>query len=269
MEEDFNIEEEYEKYKASQQGPDTRPEWMRSAEEDLKGFLEKPEFNRSAEMSNFFAQRKKCDVCGKELPILNFKRHYETCEKNINLISLLLKENPDYTLVEIMKKTGLISKTVHKVLDKLGLKHKFSDFSEAIKVPSFKQKIMEASKKGNQSWSAERSKINQKIFSDIYNVLPEKIISLSELNKEIEKVIKLGPKRKTKFLEEKWVIMIFEGNKFDSVKPPLFIKNPEKSTDLNYKPLVYNNKIIQEKLEKIRKQFSGEIKSSMKKSDKN
>jgi hypothetical protein len=254
MEQDFNIEEEYEKYKASQQGPDTRPEWMRSAEEDLKGFLEKPEFKLSPNVINWLNNKSECPYCKKMLTTASFEFHKKTCKSDSDKIFLFLEKNPDSTILELEKYCGFSRPKILKIFKQHNYVHKFSNSVNFTTHKDLRKKFIEGAKKGANTQAEKTKLITQEKFRKIWNELPNDIFE-SPLIRHVIKKLNFGSANFKKFIDENWVTMVYKGTKSSSTNPTLYIKNLSKSLEKNYEPLAVTNASIQLKLEDIKRKL--------------
>jgi hypothetical protein len=269
MEENFNIEEEYEKYKASQRGPDTRPEWMKLAEEDLKGFLDKPEFRLSAEMMNWLNNKTSCPHCGKVISVLASKKHLETCKSNYDTISKLLTEDPDLTITEMSVITGFNKHRISNIFKTNRLVHKFSNPADFNKHEKYREKFLNACKKGAQTQFKKILEERKQKFKSVWDSLPEELLTLKTILQKAKECNLNNTKSQERFLKENWITMVYVGTRSSSTNPNLYVKNPDKSEDPNYQPVIVSESSIQDKLKDIRERFSEQMKINCRGTGKN
>jgi hypothetical protein len=269
MEQDFNIEEEYEKYKASQQGPDTRPEWMKLAEEDLKGFLDKPEFRLSAELVNWLNNKTSCPHCGKVISALASKSHTKTCKSNYDTILKLLTKDPDITIADISRITGFSNVRINNIYKTNGLIHKFSNPVDFNNHEKHRHKYLKGCKKGGKTQGEKTIIETKNKFQALWNKLPNEIFTMQILKVYCHES---GIKRTQtidRFKNEGWLNLVHEGTPSSSNNPNLYVKNPDKSEDPNYQPVIVSEFLIQEKLKDIKERFSEQMKINRRGTDKN
>jgi len=228
--EDFDLEAEYQKYKAAQRAHIVKPEWQRLAEEDLKDLLTKPEFKVNPNLLNWLYSKIPCSFCGKLISNVASYKHIETCESNSKIIFDLLKEEPHITISEISRRTGFSRSAVGEIFKNNKLTHKFSDPRDYNKHENHRTKFLEGAKKGGETQGAKEKLESEKKYKKLWNLLPEDSMTITHIKKIIKKnELPVGHRFLDKFIKSDWIIKIHHGKDFSSTNPHLYIKNPAKA----------------------------------------